>query len=391
MEIQQINRRKILLLYRTFGPSVNLCGFVQLQWMAEHGRCEFRHKRILEVKNADLNWAEIVAFVRGDALLDEKIAALCHRAGKTVLYILDDDLLNVPEYLGSGPYYGQKSVKRHIERMMHYSDALSSPSSEILKKYGNLFKHMFQLIEPSLFCWENKPVHTDGRIHIGFAGSSDRGTDIDLILSEALERIGKYYGDKVSIEFFGVHPKLAEHLPCTVYPYQDSYESYQKMMQRLNWDIGLAPMPDTKFHSCKHFNKLVEYAGYGICGIYSDVKPYKGAVRNQYNGLLCTNNTDSWVTALTQLIEDYSLRQGIARNCLQQASTVFSVPFAAVKFEEEIAKLSVAINTKKIRGNLIAIKVIGLMSWYFEKLKKYGWKTPVVAAKKIIQMFVREV
>ena len=87
---------KVLLLYRTFGPSVNLCGYIQLKWLADHGRVEFRDKRIMDVKKRDLEWCEIAVFVRGDALLDEWMAKVCHKAGKTVVYILDDDLLNVP-------------------------------------------------------------------------------------------------------------------------------------------------------------------------------------------------------------------------------------------------------------------------------------------------------
>lgn len=389
MTAQPIYLRKILLLYRTFDPSVHLCGYAQFHWLTKQERCEFRHKRIKDVQTDDLNWAEFVAFVRGDALLDERIAALCHRAGKIVLYILDDDLFNVPAQLGSGPYYRQKSVKRHIDRMMQYSDALVSPSPKLLNKYGSSFQYTIPIIEPSLFSWDKRPSHTDGRIYIGFAGSFDRSGDIDLILSEALTRIKERYKDQIVIEFFGVHPKLIKQLSCTVYPYQESYESYQKMMQQLNWDIGLAPLPDTEFHSCKHYNKLVEYAGFGICGIYSDVPPYSGAVQDQYNGLLCANSTDAWVNALTRLIEDSELRQRISHNCLQQAHTVFSVPFAAEKLADEMAKIQTNAHAEEIQTSLIMIKAIGLISWYIEKLKKYGWKTPVVAAKKIIRMFRR--
>lgn len=390
MITQPIKLRKILLLYRTFDPSVHLCGYAQFHWLAEQGKCEFRHECIKNVQTSDLNWAEIVAFVRGDALLDEKIAALCHQAGKMVLYILDDDLLNVPAHLGSGPYYKQKSVKRHINRMMQYSDVLVSPSSKLLSQYGGLFQYTFSIIEPSMFCWNQKPAHTDGRIHIGFAGSFDRSGDIDLILSETLVRIKERYKDRIVIEFFGVHPKLINQLSCTVYPYQDSYESYQKMMQKLNWDIGLAPMPDTEFHSCKHFNKLVEYAGFGICGVYSDVSPYRDAVKDQYNGLLCINSTDAWVNALTRLIEDSELRQSISNNCLQQARTVFSIPVAAEKFAAELVQLPADSCAKEIHTSLIVVKAVGLISWYFEKFKKYGWRTPVVAVKKIIRILGRD-
>lgn len=128
--------KKILLLYRTFGPSVNLCGYIQLKWLAEHGQVEFRHRRIMDVTKADLEWCEIAMFVRGDGLLDEWLARVCHQAGKTVVYALDDDLLHVPENLGSGPYYAQESVKRHIRNMMEYSDYFCSPSKVLLRKYG---------------------------------------------------------------------------------------------------------------------------------------------------------------------------------------------------------------------------------------------------------------
>ena len=59
---------KVLLLYRTFGPSVNLCGYIQLKWLADHVRVEFRYKSFMDVNKIDLEWCEIAEFVRGDAL-----------------------------------------------------------------------------------------------------------------------------------------------------------------------------------------------------------------------------------------------------------------------------------------------------------------------------------
>lgn len=386
---QSVHLRKILLLYRTLDPSVHLCGYSQFSWLAEKGKCEFQHKCIVDVQIDDLNWADMVAFVRGDALLDEKIAEICNRANKTLLYILDDDLLNVPMNLGSGPYYRQKSVKRHIKRMMDHCDILLSPSSKLLHKYGSYFEKSVQLIEPSMFCWDEKPIHKDGRIHLGFAGSFDRQGDIDAILSEALGQIKERYGDLVSIEFFGVRPRVANRLPCTVYPYQHSYEEYQNKMRELNWDIGLAPMPDTEFHSCKHFNKLVEYAGFGVCGIYSDVLPYKGAVLNRYNGLLCANDTEAWVRAISILIEDSAVRRNISNNCLLQASTEFSVPHAAENLAEQLLDFPLRDDIKDIDVNLTSIKRMGSISWYFEKYKKYGWRTPLVAVQKLIRKFFK--
>nr|WP_302665549.1 glycosyltransferase [uncultured Agathobaculum sp.] len=389
-EIKQLGYR-ILLLYRTFGPSVNLCGYLQLKNLSERGIIQFRHKRILEVSKSDLNWAELVAFVRGDALLDEWMAKICHDSGKQVLYILDDDLLNVPLHLSSGPYYAQQSVKAHIRNMMTYSDYFASPSNVLLERYGTMFSKAFPIIEPTAFQLQEKNSWDDGRVHIGFAGSADRGYDIDTILAEALREIKKKYSDSIEIEFFGTATQIAKDLHCVTYPYTESYEKYQMQMAQLNWDIGLAPMPDSPFHACKHYNKLVEYCGFGIAGIYSNVVPYRGAIEDGVTGLLCNNTAEEWVAALSKLIENPKLRKQISDNCLQKARTDFSIVEAANQMAQCLSQLEIG-NEKDISiGFLGWAKVRGFCSWYAEKLKKYGWRTPFIAISKVFRIIKGDV
>ena len=57
------------------------------------------------------------------------------------------------------------------------------------------------------------------------------------------------------------------------------------------WDVAVAPLHDTAFNRCKSDLKFLEYAALGLPGIYSDVVPYKHAVRHEETGLL-TENTD---------------------------------------------------------------------------------------------------
>lgn len=382
-------KKRILLLYRTFGPSVNLCGLTQLEWLFNHGYVEFRHMPILHVGLEDLEWAQLVAFVRGDGLLDESLAWICHESGRTVLYILDDDLLNVPMELGSGPYYAQGSVKRHIHRLMEVSDCFFSPSPKLLELYCMKGKKSFRIIEPSVYQMRRKPVHTDGKIHIGFAGSSDRGSDIDHLLSDTLRTITAHYGNRVILEFFGIETAIAKELGCKTYPYTDSYEEYQKRMACLNWDIGLAPMPDTHFHSCKHYNKLIEYCGFGIAGVYSNLLPYTLGVEDGVTGILCDNTTQAWVGALSRLIEDDALRQQIQRECLDRAKRAFSVETAAKKLLDDLTGIETPEPGKVKVLCFPLMKLVGLSSWYCEKFKKYGWRTPVIAAKKLAMLLRR--
>lgn len=390
MEDRKITEKKrVLLLYRTLGPSVQLCGLVQLEWLQCNGYVNFRHTSILNVTKEDLAWAQMVFFVRGDGLLDEKLAKICCDSGRTVLYILDDDLLNVPIELGSGPYYAQKSVKGHIRRMLELCHCFLSPSRKLLSLYSDKAPYAFPIIEPSVYRMGHKIARTDGLVRIGFAGSADRGGDIDTLLAETLRFIMARYKNRVILEFFGCETTIAQELGCKTYHYTDSYQAYQTQMEQLNWDIGLAPVPDTHFHSCKHYNKLVEYCSFGIVGVYSDLLPYTAGVEDGITGFLCTNTTQAWVDALSRLIEDDALRNQMRENCLERARNAYSVETAARTLLGDMERIVPALGGPVKVRFLPVVKAVGVVSWYMEKFKKYGWRTPVIAVKKLAMLLYR--
>ena len=60
---------------------------------------------------------------------------LC-KAGKYLIYILDDDLLNIPEGIASAKHYWQPGVQRNIREIMGMSHAILSPSPLLLEKYA---------------------------------------------------------------------------------------------------------------------------------------------------------------------------------------------------------------------------------------------------------------
>lgn len=369
---------RVLMIYWGFDASACLCGYLQCSRLAEQGEISFRHKRAVEVRQEDLVWADTVVFVRGHTALEAWIAKRCHAAGKYLLYILDDDLLHVPEYLGSASYYALPSVRRHVRDVMQACDGLVSPSRRLLSQYGDGFSKTFQISEPAVGLLRTPKGWPDGRVRIGFAGSLDRGRDIDAILSEALRQITKTYQERVVIEFFGVETSIARELGCRTYPYLASYEEYQRQMDQLNWDIGLAPMPESPFHACKHYNKLVEYSGHGIAGIYSSVPPYTDAVRDGETGLLCENTTEAWIAAISRLIEDRRLRESISAACLTQAGSDFSVEKSAADFGSALYTLP---DRAEDCGPHYAgiLKYLGIGSWFLEKvwcrIRKVGGET----------------
>ena len=333
----------ILITSTTFIPSVLLCGHCQLDYLEKLGRINYRFC-ISHFTNAkDIEWADVVVFLRSDSDIDAYVSKICKRNGIHTAYVLDDDILNVPPYLSSAPYYLLPSTQNNIKTIMSNCDVFLTSSPVLLEKYGKSFKYAFTIDEPSLNRISEKPIND--KVKIGFAGSIDRAQDINDILEGTIRKLVEKYQDSIDIEFMGAKPAFCDELGLTHLLYQDGYDAYTAFMAKCNWDIGLAPMPKSDFHRCKYFNKYVEYASFGIVGVYSNLEPYIYGIKDGYNGLLVSNDTDSWFKALCRLIEDNDYRKKLSLNCLKEANDKYNL---ASLSEDYLNKLLTGYSPKKI-------------------------------------------
>ena len=377
----------VLMTYPGMIPSVLLCGQYQLEYLAIMGKIEFRSIQRDSLTAEDCGWADVIFLVRSDSELEVELAKKWKRAGKRLVYVLDDDLLNVPDTISSGAFYAQKVVRKSIQTLLELCDVFLSPSEKLREKYGMVKSAPIE--EPSLR-HPTKVTHHDGPVRIGFAGSVDREKELDELLSKVIETLLEQYGECISVEFFGAHPKLADTNSLHCISYCDSYEEYQRIMEALDWDIGLAPMPNTPFHACKHYNKFVEYAGYGIAGVYSEVAPYTHIVRHGENGLLCGNDVGSWIAAISRLIDDKVLREHISANAQRQSQDELSIQSTALALYAVIGEtLSyIAPDHGELFITLPASLRLKVRRAIFA-LQRYGIHAPAIAVKKIRKRFTK--
>jgi len=162
---------RLLYLYWNLIPSIRLCGHCQLEWLAKQGRLEYRHSRISQLEKTDLAWADAVLLGRLDSSTEYHIARQLKEAGKYLIYVIDDDLLQVPPGLSSAGYYGLPDVRRSIQRMIGMSDAILSPSPILLKKYAADGRRAITIEEPALDPVAYAPHDPSQPVRIGFAGS----------------------------------------------------------------------------------------------------------------------------------------------------------------------------------------------------------------------------
>lgn len=377
----------IIIVSHSLIPSVLLCGHSQLEYLKKLNLIDYRFVAAHLITTENLSWADIVIFLRSESELESYASDLCKKANKHLIYILDDDLLNAPDYLSSSSYYLRKDIQNNIRHIMSNCDTFLTSSPVMLEKYGKQFKNAFQIHEPSLNVIDNK--QPNNKVKIGFAGSIDRAQDINEILQDCLTRIINKYQDKVDIEFMGAKPDIVDKYNLTYIPYKDSYEKYTETIKERNWDIGLAPMPDSEFHNCKYFNKYVEYASFGIAGIYSNVKPYTFGIKDNENGLLVNNDSDSWFYSLSRLIDDSVLRNTISKNCLNEAKTIYSLDTLANDYLEKISVGYQEKTREEVKG-LWKYRVITLFRQIIHKVKEQKFNLPIWGVKKIIRIIKGE-
>ena len=370
----------VLLIYRSMIPSIRLCGHCQMEFLAQEGKLEYRAVQEMRLKSNDLNWADIVLLGRLDNWYEYQLTKKLRESGRYLIYIIDDDLLNIPPEISSAAYYGQKEIQGYIRGMIEMSDAILSPSPLLLEKYAVDGRRAIQIEEPAIDPVPYKPHNPDKPVKIGFAGSIDRTGDLEEILRDALLSVKREYGDRVEFEFFGAIPSFAGELDARCIPYCDSYDAYRKTLNSLEWDIGLAPMPDTPFHACKHYNKFVEYAGAGAVGVFSKVQPYLRILEKYPEAILVGNDDAAWHDAIARFLKD---REFLEKQRSLLCGYIQKKMVVSESSKHLMTCISLPIHSKKKRIHQIwFIKGAGCIRRGLKAARRYGFKTISIALKR---------
>jgi hypothetical protein len=137
-------------------------------------------------------------------------------------------------------------------------------------------------------------------------------------LIEPLRHIQQQYGDQIKLVVVGPIDRALEagglsfeRTPILSYP------DFLALLQTLINPIGLIPLDDSVFSSCKSAIKYFDYSAAQIPTICSNVPPYLDYVKHDLTGLLVDNNTTAWVNAIESLIQSPQERLRLSTNARQ--------------------------------------------------------------------------
>ena len=296
-------------------------------------RCNVLFKRTIQISKKDIQWCDILITVRGYEYVTMEIVKAAKRAGRYVIYFLDDDLLNIPQHIPSGSYFQNQEIKGRLIEIISLSDRLWCVNTLIAEKYSKYCGGKFFIGKVPI---TNKPLNSKtvnyDIVRILYAGSADHTQSVIKYITPAVSKLCREYKSKIEFTFIGVNPGLSNNSNVRYIDYINDYNEYKRIVEDGNYDIGLAVIQEDEFYKAKYYNKFMEYTSIGAVGVYTDSPPYTLVVEDNKNGFLCSEN--SWYDILKKVIDDPESR----RQCYNNARKIIEERFNYTLIGQELVE-----------------------------------------------------
>src|SRR5262249_22135052 len=231
---------------------------------------------------------------------------------------LDDDLLSLPSH---HPEFGKYEALKHVGlRLVTEADELWVSATSLAARYSGIARHatvMPNQLDARL--WD-VPVPTvanpDHPIRFLYMGTSTHRPDFDQLVSPAFSQLKAEFGKKIELDLIGVVDGPAPDGDWRILNRPahagKSYPAFVTWLQSLpRYDIGLAPLLEFVFNSCKSDVKWLEYSAMGLATIASNLPAYNHSIERERTGLLADTNANSFKAAMRRLILDGELRRSL--------------------------------------------------------------------------------
>lgn len=246
------------------------------------------------------------------------------RQGAKLVYFMDDDLFDLAS-LGGLPWrYRWKIVKRawwHRSRLMRLCDEFWVSTPYLAQKYA---RHRPVLLEPLPL---EKTASVRRGIRVCYHGTASHTQEIEWLLP--MIRAVQEHRDDIHFELFGggdVARRFAG-VPRVSVLHPMNWSNYLAYTAGHACDIALAPLMPSAFNAARGPTKFFDYTRMGAAGLYSDVAPYRGFVRDGVDGELLDSEPLRWVEAILMLANDGERRQALAKAARQRVrDVVHTVP-----------------------------------------------------------------
>ncbi len=231
--------------------------------------------------------------------------------GKPTVYELNDDFSAIPPWNPVHSFYQNPENTRLLETLAGYCDALQFSSEELKCKYGRLNPLAAVFPNHILTLPEERRHARNSKTIIGWGGSFGHLEDMrsvsDAVISWIMSRedvaLHLMCADKIWELFDALPSDRKKRFPT------GSLLDYYEFLKSI--DIGIAPLQQSGFNSCRSDVKFIEYAAHGVVPIMQAAQAYSSVVRHGCNGFLFEDH-DNLLRILENVSNDISLRVRIS-------------------------------------------------------------------------------
>ncbi|WP_428483687.1 glycosyltransferase [Rhodopila sp.] len=299
------------------------CAYIRLLQPLDHPAIGDGFRLMLADADSVLDCQADIIVTQRYALPDiaaaDALAAHARRTGATLLFDLDDDLLNIPR---THPDARELRPRANVvRRMLDHADVVWVSTPNLAERLSSIREDAV-VIENGLDerIWNHAdappPLQVDP-VRFLCMGTSTHDSDFAMI-APALGRLKAEYGDRVSVDVLGMTsqtdlPAGVNRIGTSIHARQ-SYPGFVHWMNSVRpaWHIGLAPLLDTPFNRSKSAIKAMDYAAMGMVVMASDTPVYQGSITDGPAGQLVPNDAGAWYEALAWMVRDQDLRRSIA-------------------------------------------------------------------------------
>jgi glycosyltransferase involved in cell wall biosynthesis len=329
---------------------------------------EFRIAKAGWIDNPFLRQADVCIFGQ----IGDKDTLECAKAlkanGKKILQDCDDLYYDKEPNMAVRVPKAQLEATKGIQRLADACTVVSPFLGTMLEKFVGVDPKKIHYIpnmipyklQDALYMLTPKLPKKEGVVTIGFMGAQNHLPDLNNLLP-ILAVLKAKYQKKIEFHVVGLdhvtfaniilderyeqsHKNLAlavkEQMDMLgfVYhgqiPFLDFYEKFMSM----GWDIGLAPLCNTRTDKSKSYLKYLDYGMARIPAVYRNISPFTDAITEGYNGLLA-NSSEEWITQISRLIDDPKLRKTIVDNSVKDIKNKHDIEMNGCLWAEVIDKV----------------------------------------------------
>lgn len=336
--------KKILFVANGFIPTLQLSFLKPLAGCEAIDEIKVLTEEELRAEFGDQHAKEAAreAFLERVAAFDPGLIVFCRYSGPhgpavvdwaranniTVVYHIDDDLLNVPKEIGARKFRAHNRPERlaSVRHLLNHADLVYCSTEALLGAFRKQ-KFTSPMVSGKIYCAgevlrpaQDRPVRKLG--YMGF----DHAHDLALVLPALVEVLRA--NPHVEFELFGSIPKPSELEEfgerVSVIPPEPIYENFLAKFAALDWDIGICPLATTRFNAVKANTKWVEYTSVGAAVVATGGMAYDDCCADGC-GILANQHED-WVAALNALCGDSTLRYRQVARAQERLAREYSTP-----------------------------------------------------------------